>query len=557
MARPPGVAYRAAKDELIYTPGAPTAYPIAELHPNRPIVSEIWHDAEDANPSHFTYQYAGQRLDFSGRGGLGFDAFVTHDRQTNFLKYQFITHSFPMTGLTGREQTLWYWEKGGTTFLKFISSTDHKVLFDAVRNPFTHELYGTVYSFTAQTVEERSANDAVADFFYPSTDAGHGLHFDSQLPASMKFRTTSNFWRDDQLLTEAPPTSRPWINMSNYLSPKGTTDASSLPNDFASNYSRLPGKITAGNLVRSDVSSAPGQWKREANLYRPPQGPDDPLVNQIEATASAEKNEKGLAVEPVVSYRYSGTTKLLQTETTDARAATHGKPRRITEVNYQRDAQGRTLEKRLHTVECNPTDSWNTESISYKAGSFDDVVDLATKEVDDEGYSTRLVYNPLFREPSSYTYANGHIAIAVHDPLGRLISMTNAATGYFKTTDYAWTTADGEGWKLLQRVSPPRESGGLLGESLYAVRVSEKGKPTTITYYDRRARVIRVVSGNGVTDQTSTDTAFNAIEQDVATSKPYRRGAAIQWHVKAYDGYGLVEHETDVEQPGQSTENKK
>jgi hypothetical protein len=57
--------------------------------------------------------------------------------------------------------------------------------------------------------------------------------------------------------------------------------------------------------------------------------------------------------------------------------------------------------------------------------------------------------------------------------------------------------------------------------------------------------VVKETSGSA---RTLTDTVFNELDQNVATSEPYEQGSIIRWHVKSYDGYGRVEKETDVNQ---------
>ncbi len=123
------VAYKGAKDDSVYTAGAAVSYPIRELRASTPVVSDVFQDSGGTTPAQFSYQYSGNRLDLSGRGSLGFHSFVTLDRQTNLFKYQFLAQSFPMTGLTAREET--YRWLGGNIF-NIISAHDNIVVFDSL-----------------------------------------------------------------------------------------------------------------------------------------------------------------------------------------------------------------------------------------------------------------------------------------------------------------------------------------------------------------------------------------------------------------------------------------
>src|SRR6185503_9357719 len=122
-------AYRPITDDSVYTRGADVSYPIRELRNANYVVSDVWQDSGGATAAHFIYQYSGNRLDLSGRGALGFHSFVTLDQKTNLFKYQFLAQSFPMTGLTAREET-YRWLTAGQ--FRYLSSHDNTVVFDEV-----------------------------------------------------------------------------------------------------------------------------------------------------------------------------------------------------------------------------------------------------------------------------------------------------------------------------------------------------------------------------------------------------------------------------------------
>ncbi len=167
------IAYAPITSDNVYTAGTPVTYPIREDRRPQHVVSDIYKDTGATSSSeraHFSYQYSGNRTDLSGRGPLGFHSFVTLDRQTNFFKYQFLTQSFPMTGLTKREQTYRYWNEGGQSKFRLISSHDNTVVFDEVVNPANNTAWGTVYPFISRAVESRWEDSEIAHYtFAPSS----------------------------------------------------------------------------------------------------------------------------------------------------------------------------------------------------------------------------------------------------------------------------------------------------------------------------------------------------------------------------------------------------
>src|SRR5690606_15092374 len=97
--------------------------------------------------------YSGNRFDLSGRGSLGFHGFVTLDTQTDVYKYQFLVQSFPMTGMTHREET--YRHLGAGDF-RFISFHDNTVVFDeVVDNDDPSHPWGTLFPCISKAVESR------------------------------------------------------------------------------------------------------------------------------------------------------------------------------------------------------------------------------------------------------------------------------------------------------------------------------------------------------------------------------------------------------------------
>ncbi|HVS00969.1 MAG TPA: FG-GAP-like repeat-containing protein, partial [Thermoanaerobaculia bacterium] len=99
------VAYRPLSDGAVYA-STGTGYPLRNLQAGLYVVAE--HSTNDGRENqqtyHFSFEYAGSRLDSRGRGWLGFSRIVATDRQTGTRNDTLYLQEFPFTGLTARTE---------------------------------------------------------------------------------------------------------------------------------------------------------------------------------------------------------------------------------------------------------------------------------------------------------------------------------------------------------------------------------------------------------------------------------------------------------------------
>jgi hypothetical protein len=502
------------------------------------VVSDIWRDTGGEGFSQFSYQYSGNRNDLSGRGPLGFASFVTIDRQTRFLKYQHLAQSYPLTGLTTREETHWYWMQDGKTLFKRSAAENHAVVCDFVVDPLTLEPYGTVLAFVSQDSEMRWRADLEPDASVRGSDF-NGLEGVTRLfaPSTLPTvtNTTTSTWRDRQDTQQPPPMSYPSIEIPHPLTPgyDGATPR------VAANL--LRGRITHGNETRRRLTHQSGEIEDTVETFRSPQHAADPLTSQRETTRTTKTVEgKPPAPGPLTTYRYFADTTLLASETVHPVESSPGdEPEPITETVLERDERGRLVRRVVHKGNSADTGEPAEESVTYEATAFDDLTDQPTRIIDAEDGNRSVRYHPLLHRAAVITYDEGAIVEYSYDGFGRTREVRNRVNGYVWTSELAWTTPDGADWKKTQIVSGPPQAGGLAVSSVYAERVTKAGSSTITTYYDRTARAIRVVEETDAGDLLGTDTAFNGLGQTVAESKPYVPGGPQTWTVRRYDSYGI------------------
>jgi hypothetical protein len=545
------VGYRAARDEAVYIPGPPVGYPIREIRPAKAVVSSIWHDTAGGDRlSQFSYHYAGNRLDLSGRGGLGFCAFTTFDHLTGFYKYQFLAQSFPMTGLTVREETYRAWPKGGKMSAKIVSSTDNAVLFDLVRNPFNQALYGTLHPFTARSAEYRWPNDDKAYWTLPGPGEPWQPGAKPLLPvahaADVTGVTTTHRWYDEQKVSRSPRLVAPEVRVRTYLddlaaSREPTMDALQAAVAFA-------GEITHGNerSVNTDFGNKISQ--RDLASYLAPHDAEDPLTGLVEVSRRSKFYQSALiSTEPVKTYTYFGRTPFWATQREEQRDVETKKITKVTATRYERDDQGRLTEKHVQVTDLDAKDATpGRDDVNYAASHFNERLDLPEAVFDIDDGNQRRHYNILAGEADEIIYEQGGTVQITYDGLGRVVHVRNPENGYRHTVEYAWTGSSAPDWRARQSVAPPPKVDGITGSSVYAVRVEKTAKPTETTYRDRMDRVIRVVTEDPKEGTTIVDAIYNTLGQTVAESAPYKPREPIKWKVKRYDSYGLVDKESEV-----------
>jgi RHS repeat-associated protein len=542
------IAYASTADRSIYTPGAAVSYPIQESRRPQLVVSDLYRDSGGPTPTHFLYQYSGRRTDLSGRGDLGFHSFVTLDAQTNVFKYQFLTQSFPMTGLSAREQTYRYWPSGSggsTANFRLISSHDNTVVFDKVVNGAGGAAYGTLYPFVSKAVESRWEDAATAHFSY--TASGSSSHpedlFPAALPSGAHITITAESLFDNQTAVQ---TTLPAAVAAAGYNPSDTT--SSRQNAVAGTtsfgtFSTLPGSITYGNLTQLKTDYGDGYTEKVVTTYKAGQTLNGVLTLTGLAdtvTTTVTSPDFGTETAPVKTYGYQPGTPLVTSEAIDA----PGTALDFT-TTHTRDSLGRITATTVSGTHLLSLDASASPITTYQATAFDPKFDRPTTEKDAYGHTTTTVYDPVLGLPTSVTDANGAEVTTQYDALGRVVEVTDVLKGLTTTTTYAWETAQPAvaGPTGFTGVAAGSGITGVTALSLtpvYAVTTSTTAQPTLTTCYDRLGRAVRTVKDGFNGQQVDTDTAYNSLGQAIAVSNPYPADGTVYWTKTTYDALGRV-----------------
>jgi RHS repeat-associated protein len=600
------IKYKAAKDGSIYTKGATVSYPIREILGSNPVVSDLYKDfggnfwtdtngdhvRDEGEPYqdayHFSYQYSGNRTDLSGRGPLGFHCFVTLDWQTLLFKYQFLAQSFPMTGLTKREQTYRATPSySGTTVTGFalqpISAKDNDVVFDSVCLESGGDI-GTVYSFMSHSKELRW-EDNIAEQIDAEVSNPESLFasYNTQYPSNVSRAHSaieSYVWFDQQDMTTLPATQlpAPYISSgsipgSEDSSPMGFSDWKLYGNQLISNGT-LPRQITYGNIRLTRLNYSDGYKTDTRTEYYIPlnaNGNRSDLVQwtQVRAKTPTAANDR---VGPVTSYLYDArglvTTKTIDTSCSGGLSLNWDNNPTSKWAVYPCNSQLGSTETYSYTnrgllVSKTFTDD-PTATGYYVIGdnimlsevtAWDPTGRFPRTVVDNYGHATNTEYD-IFGRVTHVTDFNGQDTTTQYDALGRVISVTDNLRGL--STNTVIDSTPGESGISAQTVARPvscsafntayTTTGGLLLESSYYSCVTTDGAPPVTTYYDRTGRQIRVIKGGYVTQSnvpqsTLTDTIYDLEGKVIAVSNPYPSGASgsdIPWTVNKYDALGRI-----------------
>ncbi|MFT3870773.1 MAG: RHS repeat-associated core domain-containing protein [Nibricoccus sp.] len=529
------VVYKPITNDSVYTVGAAVSYPIREQRNATYVVSDLYKESGSTTPAHFIYQYAGARTDLSGRGFLGFHSFVTLDTQTNLFKYQFLTQSFPMTGLTAREQTYRYWTSDSDAKFRLISTHDNTVVFDEVANGSS--AYGTVYPFISKAVESRYEDSTTAHFtrsVATSSSQPESL-FPAARPAGAHITITAESLFDGQetVQTTLPGDYKPSDRTTDWNLPGANTVVGST------NYADFeildfPRKITYGNLKKLSTNFGDGFTETVTTNYKDPIGPLTGLVDSVSTKVTSSFGEEDA---PIKSYTYHGTTPLVATETINAVGAGLDST-----TTYNRDDTDRPwrVTKTEFTARKHPDDTAAETYTVSENTVFDNRFDLPTETKNAYSHKTTTTYHSLFAKPTSVTEVNEAQVTTTYDALGRILTVTDVLKGHVTTNTYSWDAS--------QIVSGPTGEDGLSLPSVYAVSTITKSidgavtiKPAVTAYFDRLGRTIRTMKDGFNGQQAITDTVYNVLGQVIAVSNPYPANASDRyWTKTTYDPMGRV-----------------
>ncbi|MEM1223390.1 MAG: RHS repeat-associated core domain-containing protein [Verrucomicrobiota bacterium] len=576
------INYKNIVDSSVYTPGIFTAYPIRGEKTNY-VVSDVYKDqganysvtrSEDTDQvtahggaARYTYQYSGARTDLSGRGNLGFHSFVTFDHQTNLLNYQFLSQSFPTTGLVKREQTyradgVVYDVDGNVTSLDLqpITSQDNDVVFDEVLEAPGGDLTGSVFPFMSHSRELRW------EFSIPNP-----LTLEADDPESLFTEYNNEYtanralahseietyvWFDEQDTVSLPETELQSAFDDPATAPPGAQDASPVGFidwlDEVPNFG-LPQEITFGNVTRTRIDYSDNYRTDTYTSYydpAPTNGNRTDLANwtQIVANTPAAIGQGS----PVTRFTYNSKGKV-ETKTTDALASSSAN-RAAPVLNALADTRLNTKETYTYTT------TGLTEKIELEDFTSDALYDIdggtrfpvsEVTEFDATGRFPKTVENAYghattttydnFGRPTVVTDFNGEHIATDYDGLGRVTQSQDLLRNL--TTTITLEETEGQSGVLgPQAVTVPSEINGtgLALTSKYYSREESSGEVPVTTHYDRLGRVIRVISEGYAGTVTLTDTIYDIEGQVVALSNPYEQEQTAYWTFTTYDEMGRL-----------------
>jgi YD repeat-containing protein len=529
------LGYHSARDPEIYVRGATVLHPIRESGYRRPVVTSVWKDQDADRRYQISYYYSGHRTDIASRGTLGYAAFLTQDHQTGFFKHQQVAQSFPVTGLTVREDTFRHWQEGDTLKFKRIKQKSNLVVFDAVRDPFTHRLTGSLFPFMASSNEDRWTNDFGWDYAVPARAFRVPLdtpHFLPDATESSPFLSTkAEVWMDLRDLArpadEGLPTFRtPFLNRRH----------------------RLRGDVTYGLISATSLTQTGKRRTVTRSTYHPVTGPRDPLVSRKHTEMQYLGQPDRLPGEAASSqfFYYEGSDELRRHEEHDVDLGDGILGLRVT--HYERDERGVLLRREVYTQPAeNGPGAEPTTTVPYEIFELDPARELPVWLRDEEDGERRVSYD-AWSQPVRDTYPSGVVIERTYDGQGRLREFHNRGNGFAWSRAYAWTRPGDEGWRATQVVTPPPAIEAQPGTSVLAVRIEANDRATRTSYHDRLDRLIRTVEENPDEAPLLTDIVFNGENERMAESAPYHPGDPIAWTVFSYDSYGREISQRNLEE---------
>lgn len=531
------VAYKASKDDTVYTPGAEVEFPIRESRNNLPVVSDVWRDETGGEFLQYSYQYSGQRTDLSARGSLGFASFTTIDRQSGFLSFQQVIQSFPMTGLVTQEEVYLTREEGKKIHLKLVGIDRNSVLFDAVVDPYLKRYYATIYPYTSSSVELDWLDDEVWDYTFPKSELTDYSTEKSVLknPVSdqPRYSKTIEHWYDQHDTDSSPLTKIPEVSTA-YVLEKSKSQREPL----------LPGLIHYANKTRESTNYGYGFVEYDNSTYEAPKGPSDPFVSRRKSFESKRIPDiSGEESQAPTTYTYFPNSTLWASYIEDRRNHEDSEDKTLEETHYIRDERGRLLE-RYDLSEEEDENGERIRTVTYTASDYDDLIDRPETEAYADGEKRWITYNPLFRAARQTNYERGITVSTSFDPLGRKTWISNISYNYQYEAQYVWTTSEKSEWQMTQIILPPKGVDAHPARSRWAERFDESQEPTLITYYDRTGRQIREIT---IEEDTVTyvDSIYNKKGYLAAETEPYELVGPKTWILKHYDGYGVLTDETE------------
>ncbi|GAB5560521.1 MAG: hypothetical protein SynsKO_21680 [Synoicihabitans sp.] len=554
LGRTTKIAYDSILRDEIYTSGASVVYPIQERRRAPLVVSDVWHDTglEAVADNHFSYQYSGRRIDLSGRGSLGFHGFVTLDNDTNLFKYQFLTQSFPSTGLTAREQTYRYWTdaNGENPKFRLLSSQDNRVVFAKIAPYDT-----TLYPFISQSTEQRWENSTTPHFpdgsgTVPSMGPSSAPEylFSETRPNGHHIKITATSYFDGQSSSQD---SNAGLGSSYFPSDNNgpTTNVVSSAENYLTIFNSLTSSLTHGNLTKlvteyGETSGEKYTETVETSYHGAPAGlpmmSGRPEVIKTSVTSPNSGYTANNAPDKVYTYQ-DGTSLVISEELRDP-----GSSEDYLTTTHIRDDHGRITQTSLSGTEIG---SYTSYKVRDASSGFDPVFGLPITTENAYQHPTTTSYHSWSAQPTSVnphgwdassdsiTAGSGYVISTGYDALGRVTSVTDSRITDGGGTPVPTTTIYSDVNSSVDDVV----HGGITIKPKFQSTTSAAHLPTSVTYFDRLSRPIRVSKdGYGAGQTIVSDTVFNRLGQVVAVSNP-AFGSAAHWTETFYDKLGRVE----------------
>lgn len=536
------VEYKPISDDSVYVKGAlddpftlgtveGTSYPIREERDSRHVVATVHKDYGgdfDGGDKHtFNYVYSGARTDLSGRGFLGYHSFVTHDVKNELFSYQFLTQSFPMTGLSKREQTFRQTDAASNpTRLRLLDWTEHSVTCDEVGDGSSG--YGTMMPMTTQSVGRKWEDSPLYNVTVDPGDGEAVYAFGDTLSDSPHTTITTEVWFDSQ------PQGSAYTTLPSGFAVQDDKPVGLNATQTATMIAAFPNHITHGNVVKTVVDYGEGlKDTTTSNYYADSHFPDAYLPGKLKDTTTVSASPHGNVTSPTQSFTYfaSGSkTGLVLTDKTDAPGSSLDST-----TTYDYNAYG------LPTTTAVSGSSFADRTVSNFV-AYDDTYRFPTQVDNAYGHSQYAEHSPVHGQVVKSWDLNRPEAKAVvtsYDALGRPTSSTDPLLDQTLVTTMAYSTASGS----IASPGKAQTRGAASSSGIaYSMTQSATRQPPVTTYYNRLAQPIRVSKTGYGGQVTHVDTHYDEQGRVVAVSNPYASGSTPQhWSYTRHDALGRID----------------
>lgn len=588
------IRYDPITNDAIYTKGiygSGIDYPIRAVQDSRHVVSDVFkdsglaftvsttsgvHSVGTGNAHHFTYQYSGGVTDLSGRGFLGYRSFVTWDTETDLLSYQFLTQSFPMTGLVQREQTYRYFETGSSPTqhnFRIITSIDNDTYFNAVRKEDDSGVTGSYFPYIART-ETLKFEDSSSPHYFSDDDtlSNSGSSIDigdsDQLSHSERlFDKDASSFTGNGFKYHSQAVSYVWYDEQNIATTIDTTLPTGFDTDdddvigfIKSDWDNLtiPSDIRFGNVIQTqnyygyDALETPqaGDGFSDATITTYLTDSTNRAAWLIDLasttyTSGSSADVSGTYFTPLYTYTYD-TKGRIKTRKTDSGSTN---TERDSQVEYFYDSTYGLMDyqtvKGFMTTTTDPhyigTTAYTTVDNTF-GGSGDATYRWPTTVENAHGHDTVYEYNELTGKPESVTDVNGYEIETTYDALGRALTVKDVPLNITTTTTITETT----GGSIITVNAPSGIADSVNLSSKYKIETTAPKQPKVTQYLDRLGRGIRTIKEAYASQSAKTDTAYDNQGRIIGVSNPYSGSSPSWWTTTTYDALGRIDEVTSA-----------